>query len=456
MPGPAAEVDDTFTYQGQLSTGDGPANGLYDFSFRLYTAPTGGGGSPVTAITNSAVAVSNGWFITSINFNATNLFDGTAYWLSIQVRTNGSTGGFTALQPRQLLVATPYASYARNAALATAATALQGNGAVAGTNILNATITSANLASDIGVWTQTPDGIFYNGGGNVGIGTTTPGTTLEVHGDAAHGGVAIRALSDKPWGAQIAISATNVANGHDWRLTSTGGTAVEGQGKLVFRDGTTGFDALVIATNGDVNLGTVSNYDLTVASRVLAIAGDTNAAYYPGTAGLALDDTAGNVWGLATFTDGNLHIFKAAGAGGGNTLVLPTVSVAGEVTCTAMNVTSDRVAKEGFQPVDAREVLEKVTRLPITQWQYKTQADARHIGPMAQDFHSAFGVGRDDKHIATVDEEGVALAAIQGLNEKLEERLREKEGHIEALEDSVAELKQRVNELAARLKEGAK
>jgi regulator of replication initiation timing len=40
---------------------------------------------------------------------------------------------------------------------------------------------------------------------------------------------------------------------------------------------------------------------------------------------------------------------------------------------------------------------------------------------MAQDFYAAFGVGSDDKHIATVDEDGVALAAIQGLDEKVEQ-----------------------------------
>jgi len=56
--------------------------------------------------------------------------------------------------------------------------------------------------------------------------------------------------------------------------------------------------------------------------------------------------------------------------------------------------------------------------------------DPRHIGPMAQDFQAAFGVGADDKHIATVDADGVALAAIQGLNEIL----KEKESRIAALE----------------------
>jgi hypothetical protein len=64
--------------------------------------------------------------------------------------------------------------------------------------------------------------------------------------------------------------------------------------------------------------------------------------------------------------------------------------------------------------VNPRDVLEKVQSLPITEWQYKVDSRGqRHLGPMAQDFHAAFGLnGADDKHIATVDEEGVALAAI--------------------------------------------
>jgi hypothetical protein len=34
---------------------------------------------------------------------------------------------------------------------------------------------------------------------------------------------------------------------------------------------------------------------------------------------------------------------------------------------------------------------------------------------MAQDFYAAFGVGEDNRHITTIDEEGVALAAIKAL-----------------------------------------
>jgi hypothetical protein len=67
-------------------------------------------------------------------------------------------------------------------------------------------------------------------------------------------------------------------------------------------------------------------------------------------------------------------------------------------------------------------VLERVVELPIQQWRFKTEAEAvRHVGPMAQDFYAAFGLGEIPTAIATVDADGVALAAIQGLNRKVEE-----------------------------------
>ena len=105
---------------------------------------------------------------------------------------------------------------------------------------------------------------------------------------------------------------------------------------------------------------------------------------------------------------------------------------------------SDRNVKENFKPVDPRVVLEKVSRLPVTEWNLISQpASIRHIGPMAQDFQAAFGVGEDDRHISTTDADGVALAAIQGLNEVL----KEKEARIEKLEKDVADLKAMVDSL---------
>ena len=82
----------------------------------------------------------------------------------------------------------------------------------------------------------------------------------------------------------------------------------------------------------------------------------------------------------------------------------------------------DRNLKENFKPVEPRAVLEKLLRMPITEWNSKAQcADVRHLGPTAQDFHAAFGLGgQDDKGISNIDEDGVALVAIQGLNQKLE------------------------------------
>jgi hypothetical protein len=112
---------------------------------------------------------------------------------------------------------------------------------------------------------------------------------------------------------------------------------------------------------------------------------------------------------------------------------------------------SDRNAKENFTTVNAREVLAKVASLPVTQWNYKTESkDVRHLGPMAQDFQAAFGLdGRDDKHISVVDEGGVALAAIQGLNQKL----NEKDAEIEALKHQNDSLAARLNELEATVKQ---
>jgi hypothetical protein len=165
--------------------------------------------------------------------------------------------------------------------------------------------------------------------------------------------------------------------------------------------------------------------------------------------GFGIYDETRNGYDLVLAANGYVGI-------GGTTTPATSLDVAGEITCTALNVTSDRNVKEEFKHVDARAVLEKVTRLTITEWQYTTQPDARHIGPMAQDFHEAFSLGRDDKHITTVDEEGVALAAIQGLNQKLEEQSRDKDDRIQELEKSITELKKLVSELASQQNGGGR
>lgn len=108
---------------------------------------------------------------------------------------------------------------------------------------------------------------------------------------------------------------------------------------------------------------------------------------------------------------------------------------------------SDRNAKEAFTPIQPRQVLAKVASLPITQWQYKAETNgAWHLGPMAQDFYAAFGLGESDKSIGSIDANGVGLAAIQGLSQ-LEQ---EKDLQIRQLQARTQELEQRLEALEAR------
>lgn len=109
---------------------------------------------------------------------------------------------------------------------------------------------------------------------------------------------------------------------------------------------------------------------------------------------------------------------------------------------------SDRNLKEDFTTIDAEEVLSKVIDMPITTWRFKSEgAEVKHIGPMAQDFMSTFGYGSSDKHIASTDADGVALAAIQGLNRKLEA----KQAEIDRLEAELAKQAERFASLDQRL-----
>jgi hypothetical protein len=77
---------------------------------------------------------------------------------------------------------------------------------------------------------------------------------------------------------------------------------------------------------------------------------------------------------------------------------------------------SDRNMKTGVAALDDAAVLDKVAALPVNVWSYTSEPGVRHVGPMAQDFYAAFGVGEDDRHITSIDEDGVALAAIKALH----------------------------------------
>ena len=102
---------------------------------------------------------------------------------------------------------------------------------------------------------------------------------------------------------------------------------------------------------------------------------------------------------------------------------LATVDQSGNMTIAGtLTESSDRNRKENIESVSGKEVLRKLSGITVSAWSYKEDGGIRHMGPMAQDFHAAFGLGQDDTHIATVDADGVALAAIQGLYKKLQDK----------------------------------
>ena len=119
----------------------------------------------------------------------------------------------------------------------------------------------------------------------------------------------------------------------------------------------------------------------------------------------------------------------------------------GHLYAAPFNIGSDRAVKTAIDSINPRRVLSKVLAMPITSWVYITDGTTRHIGPMAQDFHKAFGLGGSDKSIATVDADGVALAAIQGLHQIL----KDKDAKIGALEKLNAAMQKKIAAIEKRL-----
>ena len=115
---------------------------------------------------------------------------------------------------------------------------------------------------------------------------------------------------------------------------------------------------------------------------------------------------------------------------------------------------SASAAKSNVSAVDPQQVLDGVEDLDVATWEYNSQEGVSHMGPMAEQFHDAFELGGDEERIATVDADGVALAAIQGLSEKLDEkddRIDAQDERIETLEAENEQLRERLAAIEDRL-----
>jgi len=95
---------------------------------------------------------------------------------------------------------------------------------------------------------------------------------------------------------------------------------------------------------------------------------------------------------------------------------------------------SSRSYKENFTAVNGLDVLSRLVALPIMTWDYIGSSEGSHMGPVAEDFKASFGLAGDGKSISTVDADGIALAAIQGLNAKLESENAALRARLDALE----------------------
>jgi hypothetical protein len=209
-----------------------------------------------------------------------------------------------------------------------------------------------------------------------------------------------------------------------------------------------GLDALYANTSGGNN--TASGYYALFANTSgfgnTAIGFNALSANTTGSNNIAMGFQAGQ---SITTGSSNIDIGNVGLASDANIVRIGTSQtatyLAGTVYANGVALTSDRNEKENFQPVDNQSLLAKVASLPVSKWNYKTDSQSvQHIGPMAQDFQAAFQLSADDKHISVVDEGGVALAAIQGLDQKL----TEKDAEIQNLGKKLDALQTLVKQLA--------
>ena len=306
------------------------------------------------------------------------------------------------------------------------------------------------------VWADSTDADFAStaanqflvrASGGVSLNTTSGGLRLESNATSPNviGGYSGNSVTTNVVGATISGGG---ASGSTNSVTDEYGT-VGGGYKNQAGDGLGGTSDKVYATVAGGYSNAATGYSSTIPGGF----DNTASGSYSFAAGYEAQatDTGSFVWssyettsstGTYTFTvrsHNGAKFYTASGTGTGVQLA------AGG---TGWSSISDRNVKENFTPVDGQEVLASLADMPITTWNLKSQDPAiRHMGPVAQDFSAAFGLGEDELYINTVDADGVALAAIQGLYELSQEQA----ARIQALEEENASLQQRLDDLDVRV-----
>ncbi|TNF78420.1 MAG: tail fiber domain-containing protein [Acidobacteria bacterium] len=172
---------------------------------------------------------------------------------------------------------------------------------------------------------------------------------------------------------------------------------------------------------------------------------------------------AGRHWALSATPAGDVAL-SYIGSGGKEVSIrkrldgdgVPTLQVQGSVAASQFLARSSREFKTGFAPLDGKEILNNLSKVPVMSWRYKSEEESvRHYGLAAEDFHAAFQLG-DGSSISSVDADGVALAAIQGLHELVQEQgdeLKRRRADLAKRDQEIAELRKAVARLEERLLE---
>jgi Chaperone of endosialidase/Head domain of trimeric autotransporter adhesin len=454
-----------------------------------------GGNEPATAVSTE---VTSGLFTVGLgdttlaNMTALNaaLFQRTD--LQLRIWFSDGVNGFAALSPLQNLTAAPYANYAYAATTLTTGNNQPLNLTINGTNVLRIesvfdSVFGSFTVNSLGGYAGNTIsngfvGGFIGGGGNSiapnrvganyasvlgGRGNTASGYASTAMGfvNTASGqastAMGFNTTTSGDYSTAMGLYTTAsgysaTALGNSTTASGNYSTAMGSQSKALhagtfvwadtqFPDfASTGDNQFCVRANGGVQLN--PDTSLFFGSQTRQMINLFGTEY-----GIGVQGATEYFRSVSEFNwfRGGVHDDAAGNAGAGGTRTMNLDGGGNLRTLTGViSSLSDRNAKTNFEPVDARDVLERVAALPITRWNFKTApATQRHLGPMAQDFYAAFNIGLEDTGICTVDADGVALAAIQGLNQKLEVRGQKSEDRFQKLETENAELKQRLQKL---------
>ena len=409
---PQSLTGSAFTYQGRLTSGGAPVNGPCDFQFSLFDAASAGTqiGSTQTA---GNISVTNGLFTVVIDFGG-GAFNGLARWLEIGVRCPAGSGAYTPLSPRQALRAAPYALALPGLWTQPNADSPNLIGGFSGNNV-----TSGVVGATIGgggasiIPNRVTDDYGTVGGGR----NNQAGNSAGPVDDGAH--------------ATVGGGASNTASGEHATVGGGSGNTASAQYATVGGGASNTASGLSATVAGGVNNIASGQYATVGGGRANTVAGD-----YSFAAGRRARNTNTNHHGVFLFADSNDFDFPSTAArqfrvrstggaqfvlgidGSGNPTWTCSVVSGGSWSCS-----SDRNLKENLTLVDGSKVLAQLSALPVYTWSAKGgDPSVRHIGPTAQDFYAAFGLGHDDTTISTIDLDGVALAAIQGLYGLVQEK----------------------------------